>query len=491
MITRIKIITLCCIINIVQVIGQTIYPICHIYTINSQNNEFFLRTIPFDNHEQTPTGKTIVFNSDSVKLYEITRHFEISDNRKEVFLSNDGKTIIYVIDREFNWGGIHNKSVEIFKNGISIKQYQLTDLINCDSDYEDCYLFYKEAIDEIAWKLINPWTKEEILVTKATKDTINWSNKNAWSREQEIIYKTNATNFEKELTKKATFFNNDTLYIFTKTNQLIKIDINTANFYILPITNINEEWFSNIKSFDIKSEEFKPSSLYDLPNLSDGKSLKKELAKHLDMAVFLDEKRNSHKYKKYTMKIEILVSKNGKATIDKVDYNYGEISEEKIKSFIESQKFDTKFIPKKTEAWRFSGWLMFMNKDKKESKKEKKQEILKSKEEWKKRIVADSINGFYIPKNLEECFIELNKILKPKDIATIKNLENSDKLSLYHLGLGMWLRNNWGLWGGSRLQHYFFDKGIKHPDNMSGIILKFYYDWVNEKNDEWKNFEDK
>jgi len=397
MITRIKIITLCCIINIGQVIGQIIYPMCHIYTINSQNNEFFLRTIPFDNHDQTPTGKTIIFNSDSVQLYEIPRHFEISGhwepyNITEVFLSNDGKTIIYVIDREFKRDGVQYKSIEIFKNGISVKQYQLTDLINCDSDYEDCYLFYKEAIDTIVIE----------------------------QGKRKIIYKENATDFEKNLTEKATFLNNDTLYIFAKTNQLIKIDLNTANFNILPITDINEEWFSKIKQFEIKSEEFKPTSLYDLPNLSNGNSLKKELAEHLDMAVFPKDKRNSYKYKKYTMRVEILVNKNGEATINKIDYNYGKISEERIKSFIESQKFDTNFIPQKTDAWIFSGWLDFMNKDKKEAKKEKKQDILASREAWKKRVVADSINGLYITKNLEECFIELNKILKPKDLVKRK-----------------------------------------------------------------------
>ena len=42
----------------------------------------------------------------------------------------------------------------------------------------------------------------------------------------------------------------------------------------------------------------------------------------------------------------------------------------------------------------------------------------------------------------------------------------------------MWIRNNWGLWGGSRLLKYFKERGITHPDSMSAIILACYYHWL-------------
>ena len=38
----------------------------------------------------------------------------------------------------------------------------------------------------------------------------------------------------------------------------------------------------------------------------------------------------------------------------------------------------------------------------------------------------------------------------------------------------MWLRNNWQLWGMSRLSFYFNNIGVYHPDDMSGIILTSY-----------------
>jgi hypothetical protein len=45
----------------------------------------------------------------------------------------------------------------------------------------------------------------------------------------------------------------------------------------------------------------------------------------------------------------------------------------------------------------------------------------------------------------------------------------------------MWLRNNWGLWKGSRLSKWFNEKGIQAPDDMSGIILDSFWRHLNGK----------
>lgn len=106
-------------------------------------------------------------------------------------------------------------------------------------------------------------------------------------------------------------------------------------------------------------------------------------------------------------------------------------------------------------------------------------------------IKQDSINGVYIPKDIEDCFISLDVLLSEEDRGLIKKLKDRDETIMLHHGLGTWLRNNWGLWSGSRLQKYFKKRKIKHPDAMSSLILEFYYDWLNEKNSEWKKFDKK
>ena len=52
------------------------------------------------------------------------------------------------------------------------------------------------------------------------------------------------------------------------------------------------------------------------------------------------------------------------------------------------------------------------------------------------------------------------------------------------MGLGMWIRNNWGLWKRKKLADYFNTIGVYHPDDMSGIILTSYYRELNGEN--WK-----
>jgi hypothetical protein len=78
----------------------------------------------------------------------------------------------------------------------------------------------------------------------------------------------------------------------------------------------------------------------------------------------------------------------------------------------------------------------------------------------------------YIPKDLDDCFRELDKRLRPDDIEK-KRKGEIEAISLHH-GFGTGLRNSWGLWAGSRLAKYFNAMGIFHPDDMSGIILESY-----------------
>ena len=86
----------------------------------------------------------------------------------------------------------------------------------------------------------------------------------------------------------------------------------------------------------------------------------------------------------------------------------------------------------------------------------------------------------YIPKDLDDCFTQLEKILSKETVVKMKNGPEKDMIH-YHHGLGMWLRNKWGLWKGSRLSKWFNDKGIFQPDNMSGIILDSFWRHLNGK----------
>ncbi len=87
---------------------------------------------------------------------------------------------------------------------------------------------------------------------------------------------------------------------------------------------------------------------------------------------------------------------------------------------------------------------------------------------------STSPTGIYIPQNLDDAFKELDALLPAAARADIK-LVHKDKMSIYHHGLGMWLRNNWGLWKGLRLAQYFKALGFTHPDDMSSALLNAYW----------------
>lgn len=85
------------------------------------------------------------------------------------------------------------------------------------------------------------------------------------------------------------------------------------------------------------------------------------------------------------------------------------------------------------------------------------------------------------PKTLEETFIYLDNIFDDTAKYDILTIPEDVSISRLQFNRGMWIRNKWGLWRGSKLRDYFLDKGIRHPDNMSDIILTSYYRYLNNK----------
>lgn len=87
------------------------------------------------------------------------------------------------------------------------------------------------------------------------------------------------------------------------------------------------------------------------------------------------------------------------------------------------------------------------------------------------------------PNNLSECFEHLDKILiESEDGDWFKGAEEKDAVIQSHHALGMWIRNNWGLWSkDSKLYDYLNKFGLVHPDDMSSFILTSYHRHLNKK----------
>lgn len=187
------------------------------------------------------------------------------------------------------------------------------------------------------------------------------------------------------------------------------------------------------------------------------------------------------------------LDRNGKFEIETfktdkmLDYN-------RIKDYVESSVFSADFIPREVDriylGYFFGGYRSF---DNKVAEQETLKEEENRKEEFKKRLTLEKIGGIYIPKNLYECMIELDKVLDFESKKKLKEAKSSFEFNSHMGGLGMWIRNNWGINGGSRLLKYFNDRDVGKEkfgkDVISGIIIEAYIKWLNGDKDFWKNWE--
>ncbi len=90
-----------------------------------------------------------------------------------------------------------------------------------------------------------------------------------------------------------------------------------------------------------------------------------------------------------------------------------------------------------------------------------------------------------MPHNLKECFAELQRVLTPEQIEEFKSKKHLGELiGSYHMFLGKWMRNSWGLWHNSQLAEYFQEMGVREPDDMSTRILVGFYGHLNEESDD-------
>jgi hypothetical protein len=66
-------------------------------------------------------------------------------------------------------------------------------------------------------------------------------------------------------------------------------------------------------------------------------------------------------------------------------------------------------------------------------------------------------------------------MLDPGLVRQIKAGPEQDVMAL-NSTIGMALRNLWGLWNGSQLRNHFRSLGIRHPDDMTALLLiTFWY----------------
>jgi len=79
------------------------------------------------------------------------------------------------------------------------------------------------------------------------------------------------------------------------------------------------------------------------------------------------------------------------------------------------------------------------------------------------------------PATLDEAHRALERMLPKEELVRIDAMKSEKDMIDYHSGLGMELRNEWGLWRGLALAQHMRKLGFTHPDDMSATILETFW----------------
>jgi len=441
-----------------------------VITVYSQNERFYLTSIPHDNEIPSLRGTTSVYeNGKPTPVYRLDRGFDADHDSNTLILSNDGEVIFYMVawDADEKREGL--KSINVYKTGKLIKSYTEKEITGCDSTKERCSLMYSN-FDKV------------VDLEKSRAGTPNYKR----------VFKDGVDEKERFLYDFAIFSFEDTVYLTDAKRQTHSFNLKDGRYLESnSFDNIFEEIKSKGRPTQIKAVTYEAPVFLDFPRLRSGENTAEKLAKSLGLKAGDSQGKTFDRYRWYSFKVKSNIYQDGSIEIEEIDVDQ-ELSKDKILEFFRNNRFDPSLVPKIFEKWNIGDEYFFFRKANDQlARREREEDRVKQRQEFEKRLTLERINGVYIPANLGECFSELDRLLSEVDRNEMRALGQRDDMIRYHLSLGMWMRNKWGLWGGSRLLKYFRDHGISHPEEMSSIILYHYHDWLTDKKNTWRDWESK
>jgi hypothetical protein len=437
-------------LQVTSLFSQTKIPITETF---SMNGKYSIKSIAYSKEQGNTRGKSIVHKGNKV-LYAIDRSFDVySYNPIYLTISNDGTTIAYFTENLSAGPGF--KNVSIYKNGKLLKTYTQAEFTSCDPEQDNCRFLYDNTNIVFDYKKNSKKGLDKVQKEGVSEQEL-FLNTNSILNHNDIIYFTDArkivTIFDLKRVKIIAKTPFDSLYHKLKKYRRTVPKFDNADFS-----------YEQISNFKIKgTEQILSDAIGSLAGLK---------------SVGFNE-ADYYKLKIYRIQLTGYLNHTGVFEIEtlKCDKFF---DENKIRKLITESKFESGFLSDKIEKQYFNSFFVgFRNPNDSLALKEKELEKEEQAKEFERRLSLDSVNHVYIPANMEECMLELDKVLNPNSKKQILAYNSrGDMLGLHH-GLGMWIRNNWGLWGGSRLLKYFRDRGASEPDGLSTVILYNYYDWI-------------
>lgn len=104
---------------------------------------------------------------------------------------------------------------------------------------------------------------------------------------------------------------------------------------------------------------------------------------------------------------------------------------------------------------------------------QEKEDPYQKKYEW--RIRQEVLYGVYIPKDVNEALILLNRLTDEASKTKLKGMSESEVVNKLFFSFGRWISYNWGFRDGSRLSVNLRGMGIFSPDDMTRFMMILYH----------------
>ncbi len=94
---------------------------------------------------------------------------------------------------------------------------------------------------------------------------------------------------------------------------------------------------------------------------------------------------------------------------------------------------------------------------------------------YQTNIRKTHLYGVYIPRNVEDAMLQLDKLSTPEACAKMSLADEKSIGKKLRFGIGRWIEFNWNLAEGSRLSHELRLKGLTFTDDMVEFLIILYY----------------
>lgn len=423
----------------------------------SENGIFTIKSIAFNNTPGNIDGISYVYKGDQL-VYQIPRSFDmLLDNSTRIVLSNDGSIVVYYRnkkhrpEKEFD-------NVVVYKDGVLLGSFTTQQYADCTSNENDCTVLFNNYDAVIDYKKSDYGKSDYAKVLRNMDEDQEWLHHKMLVIKDNIIYTVSGQ-------KKVSVFHTNDLVLeknvgFDKIYPFIK-DFSSPQTVILnvPKTRLTIDQFVEQKS---------------------GETLNRLLERKYHLkSVSKNDKISAQEFQLYDVHLTGYMNKFGFFEIATIAV-HSKFSPKELKEYIENIQFEPSTIDQSLPKQFFNYYGMaYRSPNDIFSKDEKIANDQAARLEITRRQSLDSINGFYIPKHMTEAFIELDKIMPLKERKLLIALQNSPhKYNSDAGGIGIWIRTNWGIIDGSRLQRYFNDRKIKDAKKISETLVAQYIKYL-------------